>query len=92
MDFVEFPNHPELQKFDRSDRKFVAVSVAHPDQPPILQAADSKWWGWKEALAECGITVIFLCSDGIAEKYAKKMGDRGRMLPTTLHYYFRSPV
>jgi hypothetical protein len=75
MDFMEFPNHQELQNFDRSDRKFVAVSAAHPNHPPILQAADSKWWGWKEALAECGIEVFFLCPDEIADKYAKKMGD-----------------
>jgi len=40
-----------------------------------LQAVDSKWWGWKEALSECGIEVIFLCPDDIAEKYAKKIGD-----------------
>jgi len=74
LDFVEFPNHPKLQNFDRSDRKFVAVSAVHAEKPPILQAADSKWWGWKEALAECGIEVIFLCTDEIAEKYAKKIG------------------
>ena len=75
LDFVEFPNHPGLQNFDRSDRKFVAVSAVHPLHPPIVQAADSKWWGWKNALAECGIEVTFLCSDEIAEKYAKKMGN-----------------
>ncbi len=75
LDFVEFPNHAKLQDFDRSDRKFVAVSAVHPEEVPILQATDSKWWGWKEALAECGIEVIFLCSDEIAEKYTKKMGN-----------------
>ncbi len=75
MDFLEFPNHPKLQNFDRSDRKFVAVSAAHPNHPPILQTIDSKWWGWKYALAECGIEVFFLCPDEIAEKDAKKIGD-----------------
>jgi len=55
LDFVEFPNHPGLQNFDRSDRKFVAVSAVHSLHPPIMQATDSKWWGWKNALAECGI-------------------------------------
>lgn len=75
LDFIEFPKHKGLENFDRSDRKFVAVSAAHPEHPPILQAVDSKWWGWKEALSECGIEVIFLCPDDIAEKYAKKIGD-----------------
>ncbi len=45
LDFVEFPEHPGLHDFDRSDRKFVSVSAVHPVHPPILQAADSKWWG-----------------------------------------------
>jgi hypothetical protein len=74
LDFLEFPAHPQLQQFDRADRKFVAVSIKHPGHPPILQAADSKWWGWQQALAECGIRVIFVCPEELAEKYQKKMG------------------
>jgi hypothetical protein len=50
--FEQFPEHDALQTFDPSDQKFVAVANAHPDKPPILQATDSKWWGWKEALRE----------------------------------------
>ncbi len=72
--YDEFPSHPDLQNFDLSDRKFIAVSNAHPEKPPILQATDSKWWGWKDALAEEGIEVIFLCEDYIRDKYDKKMG------------------
>jgi hypothetical protein len=73
-DFEEFPDHPELAMFDPSDRKFVAVAAACPGgSAPILQAADSKWWGWKEALAECGIEVVFLCPQEIAAKHRKKM-------------------
>ena len=72
--YNEFPLHDGLDDFDISDRKFVAVSNAHPDKPPILQATDSKWWGWKDALAECGIQVEFLCPDYVETKYANKMG------------------
>lgn len=72
--FVEFPDHPGLAGFDPSDRVFVAVTFAHVQRPPILQAADSKWWGWKDALRECGVEVRFLCPEEIAGKYAKKMG------------------
>ena len=68
--YKEFPDHPGLEKFDPSDRKFVAVSNAHPGKPPILQAADSKWWGWKDALREMGITVCFLCPGYIKEKFS----------------------
>jgi hypothetical protein len=72
--FNEFPNHDDLSQFDSSDRKFVAVSNAHPEKPPILQATDSKWWGWKDALGKAGIVVHFLCPDYAEAKYMEKMG------------------
>lgn len=72
--YEEFPTHDDLNDFDRSDRKFVAVSNAHVEKPPILQATDSKWWGWKNALAEVGIAVQFLCPEYVEPKYAEKMG------------------
>jgi len=72
VSYSEFPGHNDLTNFDNSDRKFIAVSNAHPGKPPILQATDSKWWRWKEALAETGITVDFLCPDYVEAKYAEK--------------------
>jgi len=72
--YQEFPNHEDLEDFDISDRKFIAVANAHPDKPPIFQAVDSKWWGWKEALAEAAITIHFLCPDYIKKKFENKMG------------------
>ncbi len=71
-DFEEFPRHDGLKEFDLADRKFVAVSIAHPKRPVILQATDTKWWGWKEALAECGVRVDFLCATEIEESYKRK--------------------
>lgn len=71
--YKEFPDHDGLSQFDRSDRKFIAVANAHPDKPPVLQATDSKWWGWKDALNEAGINVSFLCPDYTEEKYTGKM-------------------
>ena len=72
--YDEFPSHGGLENFDITDRKFVAVSNAHRNKPPILQATDSKWWGWKEALAECGVKVTFLCPDYVESTYASRMG------------------
>ena len=72
--YEEFPNHEGLVDFDLSDRKFVAVANAHPATPPILEATDSKWWGWRNALAAAGITVNFLCESWIEQKYKDKMG------------------
>lgn len=64
--FESFPDDDGLAKFDPSDRKFVAVAAAHPDHPPIAQAADSKWLAWAPALRAHGITVDFLCPRDIA--------------------------
>ena len=61
--FREFPDDPLLAGFDPSDRKFVAVSVAHPRRPPILNATDSDWWDYREALARNGVKVDFLCRE-----------------------------
>jgi hypothetical protein len=59
--FAEFPNDPALQGFDPSDHKFVAVSCAHPEHPPILNAVDSDWDDFRQALAFHGVTVEQLC-------------------------------
>jgi hypothetical protein len=71
--YDEFPHHVRLDDFDRSDKKFIAVANAHPEKPEILEATDSKWWGWKDPLLEVGIRVNFLCSDYARAKYAEKM-------------------
>lgn len=63
--YQEFPDDKRLSKFDPPDRKFVAVSAAHGESPPILQAADSKWLGWAPALKGHGITVDFLCRSDV---------------------------
>lgn len=73
-DFDEVPPETEGAPYDRSDRKFLAVAAAHPERPPILQAFDSKWWGWWETLAAAGVELHFLCPDEIEAKYAEKMG------------------
>lgn len=72
--YDEFPAHGELSNFDPSDRKFVAVANAHPEKPPIVQATDSKWWGWEKTLARVGITVKFPCRDYVKARYEKKIG------------------
>lgn len=62
-DFAEFPDDPELTNFDRSDRKFVAIALAHPERPPILNATDTDWHGHQLALEKHGVKIQFLCSD-----------------------------
>jgi len=60
--FAEFPRDLRLSGFDLADRKFIAVAAAHADQPPVLQTVDTKWRQFVEALADCGISVQFLCN------------------------------
>ncbi|MEZ4662657.1 MAG: hypothetical protein R2911_34345 [Caldilineaceae bacterium] len=63
--FVEFPDDPELQRFDPSDRKFVAVALAHGETPPILNAVDTDWWEHRSALSRHGVQIQFLCPDAM---------------------------
>jgi hypothetical protein len=72
----QFPDlAPEIAAIiDPSDRKFIAVAHAHPDKPPILEATDSKWIGWKDALAAAGITIDFVDEAFLLPYYERKMG------------------
>ncbi len=69
-----FPDDPRLAHFDPSDRKFVAVAALHPERPPILQAADSKWLDWRGALAEHGVAVQMLCEPEMQQFHLHKFG------------------
>lgn len=60
-DFEEFPNSEDLNEFDRNDRKFVAVAIASQKSPPILNAVDSDWWDFQNALEAESIVIEFLC-------------------------------
>lgn len=56
-----FPGQPELAGFDLSDRKFVQVSLGHPDRPPILVAEDRGWRRHAGSLAG-HVHIEFLCT------------------------------
>jgi hypothetical protein len=73
--FVEFPNDPDLTGFDLSDRMFVAAARAHLEHPPILNAVDTGWWIFRNALRRNGVTVEFLCERDVREM-AERRGHR----------------
>jgi len=77
--FVEFPDPVLEPQFDPPDRKFAAVANAHPDKPPIWQAADSKWLDWWPALQAKGVAVEFLCPNDVCQFYRNKFP--GKPLP-----------
>lgn len=62
-DFVEFPRSPDLEKFDPSDRKFVAVALTHHSKPAIANAVDSDWRNYENELKEHGVSLNFLCPE-----------------------------
>ena len=62
-EFEEFPQSESLKNFDKSDRKFVAVALTHPAKPAISHAADRGWLRYKQALAEHGVKLDFLCPE-----------------------------
>ena len=72
MDFEEFPSDSSLKNFDPRDKKFIAVALAHPEKPPILQAVDTQWLVMKEPLSRAGITIDFLCEKDIKLLLRKK--------------------
>lgn len=65
IEFDEFPDDPALKRFDEDDRKFIAVARAHPENPSILQAVDSKWLNFRDALHKNGVRVEDLCPEDV---------------------------
>ena len=72
LTFAEFPDAALQPRFDPSDRKFAAVAHAHPEHPPIWEAADCKWLDWWPALKASGVTVEFLCPEDTCHFHATK--------------------
>lgn len=76
--FVEFPDSVLEPLFDAPDRKFAAVAYAHPDKPPILQAADCKWLDWWPVLNTKGVRVEFLCPTDACKFYQNKFPNKAK--------------
>ncbi len=69
----EFPHDASLgritdpQRFDPSDRKYVAVALASANHPAILNAVDSDYLHFEKALQNAGVVVHQLCSSCLKE-------------------------
>lgn len=74
--YAEFPDPALEPQFDAPDRMFAAVAHAHPEKPPVWQAADCKWLDWWHALAVHGVRVDFLCPLDACRFYTRKFPDR----------------
>ncbi len=71
--YQEFPYDEDTQEFDESDKKFVALSNAHQEKPPIIEAADGKWLGYEKSFAKYGIHIQFLDRDYAQKMYEQKI-------------------
>ena len=64
-EFEEFPDDAALNDFDKDDRKFIAVAIAYTrdtqQTAPILQAVDTRWEDFIEALERHGVEVEQIC-------------------------------
>lgn len=61
--YHEFPDTPNLNRFDRSDRKFVATALGCSPPATIHNAVDSDYAQFKVALAAAAVDVTELCPD-----------------------------
>lgn len=64
------PNACQMK--DRSDRKFVAVALTHPNKPPICNASDTDWLENEKELNACEVQMMHLCERETREKFAAK--------------------
>lgn len=74
--FLMFPLEKRTEEFDRSDRKFVAMSRTHQEHPPIIEATDGKWLGFKEVFEEYGVHINFLNMDYVTMMYERELGNK----------------
>jgi hypothetical protein len=59
--FAEFPSDGSLANFHKNDRKFVAVALTAGNKHILAVATDSGFWQHKQALADNGVTLEFIC-------------------------------
>ena len=71
--YIDYPYDEHTKDFDESDKKFVALSNAHANKPPIIEAADGKWIGYEEAFKKYGIHIEFLDRDYVQRMYEQKI-------------------
>lgn len=73
-----FPIEERTNEFDRSDRKFVALSRTHTEHPPIVEAADGKWLGFRDVFEEYGVHIESLDMSYANMMYGRKVLNKRR--------------
>lgn len=70
--YQHFPKDKELEAFDLSDRKWVAIAIKFEEETssksPVVNATDSDWLHFEDALGRVGIQIDFLCKEILKPK------------------------
>jgi hypothetical protein len=69
---------PACAIHDLSDRKFVAVALAHEARPAIHNVSDEDWLEDEAILATCGVQVIHNCEAELRRRYLEKRRATGK--------------
>jgi len=71
-EYEPFPEDNELDSFDKSDKKWIAISMSFKqevqDDAPINNATDSDWLHFEHVFVRLGIKIEFLCKDILKPK------------------------
>ncbi len=62
-DYKSFPSDHRLKKFDQSDRKFAVAAISVG--AVVVNAVDSDWLEYRDALKDNGIVIEFVCGEDI---------------------------
>jgi hypothetical protein len=62
----EFPADPSLFGFHWDEQKFVTVALTSERRPTIVNAVDSDWAQYADALRSTGVDILCLCPDIVA--------------------------
>jgi hypothetical protein len=80
--YQEFPDDPDLRKFDPRDRKWIAAGAAHylyeGKIAPIVQSADVKWRAFVATFAKYHVQVDFLCESADSDPVKPPVKSRKR--------------
>lgn len=71
-EYVEFPTVPDLESFDRDDRKFVATAVVAGPDVDIKLGLDTDWWYFRDPLVDAGVGLDFICLSEVEALVARR--------------------
>jgi hypothetical protein len=70
--YAEFPDDPELEDFDKDDRKFAAAAIASGVRREVILALDTDWYVVRDALDRHGLDLTFVCPEELDVIAARK--------------------